>query len=225
MSNGYGVGIRVVDTGGGIWPNGGGGSGGAGTSKSGGSAGTSVILGGPLLLIRVDSGLSGRPIGDTVLVAPLPFSSLTIPVMISWISGLACRACPGWDDEVAKLGVIVAVGLISWGSDSGIDLACGAPCASPERNIPTVSMLWLIVSSLTVFDGSMNCNILPDSSTSLESRLSATFLYDGRSSKEDAVLDKIGLAERTARLWVEIESVLSLGDILVCGVALDTIWF
>lgn len=60
-SNGYGVGIRVEDTGGGIWPIGGGGNGGAGTSKSGGNAGTSVIRGGPRLLILVDNGRSGLP--------------------------------------------------------------------------------------------------------------------------------------------------------------------
>lgn len=71
--------------GGGIWPNGGGGSGGAGTSKSGGSAGKSLILGGPLLLILDERGLMGLPIAGTVLACTLtfPFNNFTIPVIIS----------------------------------------------------------------------------------------------------------------------------------------------
>lgn len=63
----------MVETGGGICPRGGGGKGGAGTSKSGGKAGTSVILGGPLLLMRVETGRTGRAIaGRAVFVGGLP---------------------------------------------------------------------------------------------------------------------------------------------------------
>lgn len=80
------MGIRVVDTGGGSWPRGGGGNGGAGTSKSGGNAGTSVILGGPLLLMRVETGRTGRAMaGRAVFVGglPLPWRNLTMPVIKS----------------------------------------------------------------------------------------------------------------------------------------------
>lgn len=109
------MGILVEVTGGGFCPSGGGGNGGAGISKSGGKAGTSVILGGPLLFIRVDSGRNGRPITGAVLACTLtfPLRSFTIPVMMSWISGLACRP---FGVDVAIVAGSVAVGEISWGS-------------------------------------------------------------------------------------------------------------
>lgn len=85
-------------------------------SKSGGKAGTSVILGGPRLLIRVDRGRSGRPpITGAVLACTLtfPFNSFTIPVMMSWMSGLAWRPL---GSDVAIVTGAVAVGEISRGS-------------------------------------------------------------------------------------------------------------
>lgn len=122
--------------------------GGAGTSKSGGRAGTSVILGGPLLLILVERGLKGRPIPGAVFACTftLPFSSFTIPVIMSWMSGLAwkklallyrrrailkgtCRGLPGSVKSVAEA-VVVALGAISWGACRA--RPCSAPLASPE---------------------------------------------------------------------------------------------
>lgn len=61
----------------------------------------------------------------------LPFNNFTMPVIISWISGLACRPCwSGMSDGEAKLLVIVALGVISWGSCNA--LAWGAPRPSPD---------------------------------------------------------------------------------------------
>lgn len=61
-------------------PNNGGGGNGAGTSKSGGKAGTSVILGGPLLLILVDTGLGGLPMTGAVFAC-----TFTLPeIILQW---------------------------------------------------------------------------------------------------------------------------------------------
>lgn len=61
----------------------------------------------------------------------LPFNSFTIPVIMSWISGLACLPrCACISDWVTIFLVIVALGVISWGSCNA--LAWGAPRPSPD---------------------------------------------------------------------------------------------
>lgn len=172
-SKGYGVGILVVD-GGGNCPIGGGGNG--PESKSGGKAGTSVILGGPLLFILVDIGLKGLPIAGAVLACTFtfPFNSLTIPVIMSWMSGDACRPfCCVSTTNVAKLVLMTVVGL-RWGSDS--DRPFGAPSASPERIKSSVETSWLLGVFFRVLVGWIRVAARPESSMSLSRMVSGKLL-------------------------------------------------